>query len=99
MSLVYGVDYYPEHWPEDRWAVDAQLMRDAGFQVVRMAEFSWSRVESEPGRFDWGWLEGAIDCLHQYGIKAVLGTPPATPPLWLVRRHPNIRGMALDGTT
>jgi len=22
----FGVDYYPEHWPEERWSKDAGLM-------------------------------------------------------------------------
>ena len=26
--LYYGCDYYPEQWPESRWAEDARLMQD-----------------------------------------------------------------------
>jgi len=37
----FGVDYYPEQWPEENWEVDAQLMSEAGFNVVRLAEFAW----------------------------------------------------------
>jgi beta-galactosidase len=22
--MYFGVQYYPEHWPEERWAVDAR---------------------------------------------------------------------------
>src|SRR5262245_29209682 len=40
-TMYVGVDYYPEHWPEERWETDLQMMRDAGFNVVRVAEFSW----------------------------------------------------------
>lgn len=25
-----GVDYYPEHWPEEVWEQDADRMQDAG---------------------------------------------------------------------
>ena len=42
-----GVDYYPEHWPEEVWEQDADRMQDAGVSVVRMAEFAWSRLEPE----------------------------------------------------
>ena len=45
----FGVDYYPEHWPEARWALDARLMQEAGFNTVRLAEFAWSRLEPGPG--------------------------------------------------
>jgi beta-galactosidase GanA len=33
-----GASYYPEHWPEGRWADDIQLMKEAGFTVARMAD-------------------------------------------------------------
>ena len=36
----FGADYYPEHWPETRWATDAKLMQEAGFNTVRLAEFA-----------------------------------------------------------
>jgi beta-galactosidase len=41
----FGIDYYPEQWPEERWPVDACLMAEAGFTVVRLAEFAWSMME------------------------------------------------------
>ena len=50
-SYQFGVDYYPEHWPKDRWATDAQMMRDMGIQIVRMAEFSWQKFEPRVGEF------------------------------------------------
>ena len=78
-----GVDYYPEHWPKDRWETDAQLMKDAGITIVRVAEFAWSRIEREPGRIDFAWLDDALGILTANGIAVVMGTPTATPPKWL----------------
>lgn len=49
-----------------------------GLSVVRIGEFAWSRIEPEPGAFDWGWLDRAIDTLHRHGLQVVLGTPTAT---------------------
>jgi len=92
MTIFYGADYYPEHWPRDRWNRDARMMQDAGINLVRMAEFAWCRLEPEPGRYDFGWLDEAIDLLSAHGIKTVLGTPTATPPIWLTRRNPDILG-------
>jgi beta-galactosidase len=82
-----GVDYYPEHWDESRWETDAQLMREAGISVVRLAEFSWCKLEPEEGRYDFSWLDRALEVLHCEGIQAVLGTPTATPPAWLHQRY------------
>jgi len=86
----FGADYYPEHWPEERWPEDARLMREAGFNVVRMAEFAWVKMEPAEGRFDFGWLRRAVDILHGEGISVVLGTPTAAAPAWLMQAHPEI---------
>ena len=68
--FYFGVDYYPEHWPESRWEIDAQMMQEAGFNVARLAEFAWSVLEPRDGEFDFGWLDRAIAVLAQHGIKA-----------------------------
>ncbi|MXQ09152.1 beta-galactosidase [Alphaproteobacteria bacterium GH1-50] len=85
-----GVCYYPEHWPEDLWADDARRMAEAGLNWVRIGEFAWTRMEPEPGKLDFGWLDRAIDTLGQAGLKVVLGTPTATPPRWMLERHPDM---------
>lgn len=87
---MLGVCYYPEHWPRERWAEDAQRMRALGLTYVRIGEFAWSRIEPDPGRFTWEWLDEAIETLGNAGLKIVLGTPTATPPKWLVDQHPEI---------
>ncbi|WP_303657485.1 beta-galactosidase [Halomarina pelagica] len=93
-----GVCYFPEHWPRERWAEDAAQMADAGLTYVRMAEFSWARLEPERGAFDFGWLDGAIDALAAEGLSVVLCTPTATPPKWLVDERPEILQEEPDGT-
>lgn len=85
--MKVGVAYYPEHWHESRWAIDARLMREAGIRLVRLAEFSWCRLEPEEGRYDFEWLDHAIGTLYQEGIQVILGTPTATPPAWLHQRY------------
>ncbi len=92
--MQLGVCYYPEHWPEERWATDAAMMRAAGISRVRIGEFAWSRIEPERGKFDWGWLDRAIETLHREGLEIILGTPTATPPKWLVNTMPDM--VALD---
>ncbi|WP_231731208.1 MULTISPECIES: beta-galactosidase [Sphingomonas] len=89
-----GCCYYPEHWPEDIWADDARRMAEMGLSRVRIGEFAWSRIEPEPGRYDWGWLDRAVDTLHGAGLGIILGTPTATPPKWLVDAMPDM--LAVD---
>jgi beta-galactosidase len=88
--MKLGVCYYPEHWPAERWATDAQLMRSAGLSVVRIGEFAWQPMEPAEGHFDWDWLDRAIDTLAAEGLKVVLGTPTAAPPAWLCKAYPDI---------
>jgi len=95
--LYYGADYYPEHWPEARWPLDARLMHEAGFNLVRLGEFAWSRLEPRPGRHDFSWLDRAIDLLASHGLRVVLGTPTASPPPWLMARHPEAYLVREDG--
>lgn len=93
----YGVDYYPEHWPEERWHQDARLMQEAGFNTVRLAEFAWSRMEPQAGHYDFAWLDRAIDVLAQHDLDIVLGTPTASPPPWLMAAHPDVFIVWPDG--
>ncbi len=92
--MQLGVCYYPEQWPEDWWADDAQRMAAMGIRYVRIAEFAWSRIEPSPGNFQWTWLDRAIDTLHAHGLKVVMCTPTATPPKWLVDAEPDM--LAVD---
>lgn len=80
----FGAAYYPEHWPEDCWSEDARLMQEAGFNLVRLAEFAWAKLEPSAGQFDFGWLDRAIEILEQHGMNVVLGTPTASPPPWVM---------------
>ncbi|HEX6195000.1 MAG TPA: beta-galactosidase, partial [Jiangellaceae bacterium] len=51
-ALRFGADYYPEQWPEEVWAEDVRLMREAGVNLVSVGIFSWAILEPEPGRYD-----------------------------------------------
>ncbi|MDJ0823233.1 MAG: beta-galactosidase [Paracoccaceae bacterium] len=95
MKRTLGTCYYPEHWPEEMWAEDARRMAEAGLTWVRIGEFAWSRLEPAPGDMQWDWLDRAMDTLGDAGLRIVLGTPSATPPRWMLDRHPDM--LALDG--
>ena len=92
-----GVCYYPEHWSRDQWQRDAEKMIAVGMTWVRIAEFSWSRIEPTRGVFDWQWLDDAVDTLATAGLKIVMCTPTATPPKWLIDEMPDMVAIDADG--
>lgn len=92
-----GVCWYPEQWPRDRWRLDAAMMRDAGLELVRVGEFAWSRLEPTDGVHDWDWLDEVVAILAGEGLGVILGTPSATPPIWMVDRSPEICSVGPDG--
>ena len=97
MKRVLGVCYYPEHWEEDRWAIDAAQMVEAGLKWVRIGEFAWSRLEPGPGDLHLDWLARAIDVLGEAGLQVIIGTPTATPPRWMLNKHPDMLAVEAEG--
>lgn len=97
MKRTLGTCYYPEHWPEKIWEADARRMAEAGLTWVRIGEFAWSRLEPAPGDLRFDWLDRAIEVLGQAGLKVVLGTPTATPPKWMVDKHPDMLAVDVNG--
>jgi beta-galactosidase len=89
LSIGYGIAWYPEAWPESRWEADVHWFRVTKFNVVRLAEYAWHRMEPEDGKFDFEWLDRAIALLDRAGLNVVLGTPCARPPAWLIRKEPD----------
>jgi beta-galactosidase len=92
-----GTCYYPEHVPEAQWECDARDMAAMGLTRVRIGEFAWSRIEPEPGRYDWGWLDRAVETLSGAGLGIIMGTPTATPPKWLVDTMPDMIAVDAQG--
>src|SRR3989337_3277848 len=79
-GVYVGADYYPEHWPQERWETDLKMMKEAGFNIVRVAEFSWILFEPEEGRYEFDWLDRWLKLAGKYDIKVIVGTPTAIMP-------------------
>lgn len=97
MKRTLGTCYYPEHWSRDVWEEDARRMAELGLTWVRIGEFAWSRLEAVEGTYTFDWLDEAIAVLKKAGLKVVLGTPTATPPRWMVDKHPDMLAVDANG--
>src|SRR5258705_9584844 len=78
-----GVYYYPEHWPQEQWDRDFAKMEEMGFEFVHMAEFAWAMMEPEEGKFDFAWLDKALELAARHHLRVVLCTPTPCPPVWM----------------
>ncbi|WP_441247904.1 beta-galactosidase [Kitasatospora sp. McL0602] len=96
-GLLYGGDYNPEQWPEEVWAEDAKLMREAGVTMATVGVFAWARLQPGPEEWDFGWLDRLLELLDAHGVAVDLATATASPPAWLVRAHPELLPVTADG--
>lgn len=97
--LRLGVCYYPEQWPEPLWESDMSRMREMGLSVIRVAEFAWSMMEPEEGRFEWDFWDRVLNLADLHDLRVILGTPTATPPAWLTSKYPEVLNATRDGVS
>ncbi|PJJ55781.1 beta-galactosidase [Compostimonas suwonensis] len=97
LGIAYGGDYNPEQWSPEVWRDDVRLMAEAGVSLVTVGVFSWSRLEPQPGRYDFTWLDEVLDLLADAGIAVDLATPVASPPPWLGHLHPSTLPVTAEG--
>jgi beta-galactosidase len=97
--MPIGSYYYPEQWPHEYWARDIKKMGEVGFDFTHFGEFAWAFIEPEEGKFDFKWLDEAVELAHQNGIKVIMCTSSPTPPVWLELKHPEILMVNENGTT
>jgi len=96
-KLFYGVAYYDEYMPYDRLDKDVKMMKDAGINVVRIAESTWSTVEPQEGVYDFSHIDRVLKAMHDAGIGVIIGTPTYAVPTWLVKKYPDILAITPRG--
>ena len=88
--IWYGGDYNPDQWPEEVWDDDVRLMKKAGVNLVSVGIFSWAKIETSEGVYDFDWLDRIIDKLGEAGVAVDLASATASPPMWLTQAHPEV---------
>lgn len=97
--LYFGVDYYPEHWPADMIDEDMSRIREMGSNLIRIGEFAWHLMEPQEGQFDFSFWDHVVERAKAHGLAIMFGTPTATFPAWLAKKHPEILSVSIDGQT
>lgn len=94
MALYIGVNYHPHDWTPERWDIDIQLMKEAGFQVVRMGHLCWDSYEPNDGVYTFEWFDDVMDRMQRAGLKVILDISMHPAPQWVHKLCPgcNIHG-------
>lgn len=69
------------------WESDLARMRDANISYVRVNEFDWTILEPSEGHYNFTLLDKTVELIGKYGMKAIIGTPTATPPSWVMEKY------------
>ena len=95
--LLYGVAYYDEYMPYDRLENDMKLLKDAGMNVIRIAESTWSTWEPQDNVFDFTHLHRMMHAAVEHQMSVIIGTPTYAIPAWLAKKHPDILAFNKNG--
>ena len=89
-KIWYGGDYNPDQWSKEVWQEDLRLFKLAHIDVASLPIFSWSLLQPEEERYEFGWLDEILDLMAANGIYACLATSTAAHPAWMARRYPDV---------
>jgi beta-glucosidase len=64
------------------WEQDLDLVADSGARWLRWG-IPWYRVEPEPGRFAWDWVDAVVDRLAALDVTCIVDLMHYGTPLWL----------------
>ena len=98
MQMWYGGDYNPEQWDNAILDEDMELMKRLRVNTATLGVFAWSKLEPRRDEYDFGWMDDAIERLHQNGIRVILATPTSGPPFWLAEKAPEVMRVTIEGT-
>jgi beta-galactosidase len=96
-QLFVGTCYQPVDRSPDQIRRDIALMKQAGFNVVRMGDLSWDYFEPEEGKFTFDAFDRIMDAMQANGIKVILDIPGTPAPLWLHRKYPGVNLVNAQG--
>jgi beta-galactosidase len=97
-QLFVGTCYQPIDRSPEQIDRDIAIMRNAGFNVVRMGDLSWDSFEPTQGKFEFEWFDKIMDKMHANGIRVILDIPGLPAPIWLHRTYPTADLVTENGT-
>lgn len=96
-NFLYGGDYNPEQWPEDTWAKDIEIFKQANINSATINVFSWALLEPEEGKYDFSKLDKIVTELSEAGFNIVMATSTAAMPAWMFKKYPDVARVDYQG--
>jgi beta-galactosidase len=97
-QLFVGTNYHPhDNKNPEKIKADIQLMKAAGFNVVRMGHLAWDSYEPSESKFDFDWFDKVMDMMNEAGIKVILDIAIRPAPIWLHQKYPSIDVVDANG--
>jgi beta-galactosidase len=97
-ELYVGANYHPhDDKNPEKIKKDIQLMKAAGFNVVRLGHLAWDSYEPSEGKFDFVWFDKVMDQMNEAGIKVILDIAIHPAPIWLHKKFPSIDVVDANG--
>ncbi len=89
-QLFVGTCYQPIDRSPEEIDRDIAIMKQAGFNVVRMGDLSWDSFEPSRGKVEFGWFDKILDKMQANRIRVILDIPGTPAPIWLHRTYRGI---------
>lgn len=96
-QLLYGTAYYDEYMPSSRVEQDIELWKQAGINVVRIADSTWATMEPSEGVFDFSHVTRVLDATKEADIQVIICTPTYAIPPWMALKYPETVVTTKDG--
>ena len=96
-QVLYGGDYNPEQWPEEVWAEDMRMMKEAHINIVTLNVFSWAALQPDEDTYNFEKLDRIMEYIRDNGLKVCLATSTGAHPAWMARKHPDILRTDMNG--
>ncbi|HEY5215251.1 MAG TPA: beta-galactosidase [Acidobacteriaceae bacterium] len=98
-QLFVGTCYQPVDRSTEQIRQDIVLMKQAGFNLVRMGDLSWDAFEPSEGQFQFAWFDDILQQMNQAGIKVILDIAGSPAPIWLHHKYPSVNMVNEQGAT
>ncbi|MBO5200736.1 MAG: beta-galactosidase [Clostridia bacterium] len=90
--MLHGGDYNPDQWQAypEVLEEDMRLFKLANCNEMSLGIFAWAALEPEEGKFDFSFMDKAMDDIYKAGGRVILATPSAARPQWLAEKYPEV---------